>query len=150
MESSPACWAAYGKLLAREYSDIRYAPLHQLSVDAYAVQHPGSRSPQSIQSVGPHLISLCLTLEKKAAIGSSRAVLQNSAAFKEKLIWLQPPASRGDMTVANLMAVKDPPDHLKAVRIWAESAWMAWARHHAIVHGWIEEFGLEGRAFAGS
>jgi hypothetical protein len=43
-ESSPACWAAYGEVVAREYSDSSYAALHGLTVDAYAVQHPGPGS----------------------------------------------------------------------------------------------------------
>ena len=41
---SPACWARYGEVLAREFQDPAYFGLHQLTVDAYAVQHPGSRS----------------------------------------------------------------------------------------------------------
>ena len=32
MESSPACWAAYGEVLAREYSDPAYFQVHRLSV----------------------------------------------------------------------------------------------------------------------
>jgi len=49
MLSSPGCWAAYGELLAREYSDSAYRRLHRLSVDAYALQHPGIDTPQSPQ-----------------------------------------------------------------------------------------------------
>ena len=63
MESLPGCWAIYGEVLAREYSDLAYAAVHRLTVDAYAVQHPGQPSPQSIQSVGVHLLRLCLILE---------------------------------------------------------------------------------------
>ena len=62
MESSPACWAAYGEVLAREYSDQAFYAVHRMSVDTYAVQHPGQPSPQTIQSVAVHLIRLCLQL----------------------------------------------------------------------------------------
>ena len=55
MESSPGCWAIYCEVLAQEYSDIAFATAHRLTVDAYAVQHPGTPSPQSIQSIGVHL-----------------------------------------------------------------------------------------------
>ena len=65
MESSPSCWAAYGEVLAREYNDPAFMAAHRLTVDAYAVQHPGRPSPQSIQSVALHLISLCLVLEQE-------------------------------------------------------------------------------------
>ena len=63
MKSSPGCWSAYGQILAREYSNALYFEVHRLTVDAYAVQHPGSTDRQSIQSVGLHLIRLCLFLE---------------------------------------------------------------------------------------
>src|ERR1700688_1721358 len=43
--SSPGCWAAYGEVLAREYRDYRLARLHRLTVDTYAVQHPGVNVP---------------------------------------------------------------------------------------------------------
>ena len=68
IESSPACWAKYGEVLAREYADPDlFAKVHRMSVDAYAVQHPGRPSPQSIQSVAVHLISLCTMIEKDAS-----------------------------------------------------------------------------------
>ena len=51
LESSAACWNAFGQVLAREYSDARHAPIHRLTVDAYCVQHPGGDSRQAIQSV---------------------------------------------------------------------------------------------------
>ncbi|MDZ7628938.1 MAG: DUF5946 family protein [Parvularculaceae bacterium] len=37
--------------------------MHRLSVDAYAVQHPGGASRQAIQSVGLHLARLYIQLE---------------------------------------------------------------------------------------
>ena len=64
MESSPGCWAVYGEVLAREYSDPAFTGVHRHTVDAYAVQHPGKPSQQSIRSVGIHLVRLCLILER--------------------------------------------------------------------------------------
>lgn len=34
--STSGCWAKYGELLAREYSDFSYMAVHNLTVDAYA------------------------------------------------------------------------------------------------------------------
>lgn len=62
--ASPGCWAVYGEILEKEYSDYRYWRAHRFTVDAYAVQHPGESSPPAIQSVAVHLISLYLMLEK--------------------------------------------------------------------------------------
>lgn len=58
MDSSPGCWATFGEVLAREYSAVNYGLNHRLTVDAYALQHPGKHSPQSIQSIAVHLVSL--------------------------------------------------------------------------------------------
>jgi hypothetical protein len=81
MESSPGCWAAFGEVLAREYSDFNYARMHRLTVDSYAVQHPGQPSPQSIQSVALHLISLSLVLQHAVPMHEATAVLQESGKF---------------------------------------------------------------------
>ena len=62
--ASPGCWQRYGQLLAREYGEYAYPDEHRLTVDAYAVQHPGVPGKQSSQSVAVHLMSLCLVLER--------------------------------------------------------------------------------------
>ena len=62
--ASPACWALYGELLAREYGELRYPPSHRLTVDVYAIQHPGGGERRAIQSVAVHLMALCLVLER--------------------------------------------------------------------------------------
>jgi len=62
--SSPGCWAVYSDVLAKEYGEYRYPEVHRLTVDAYAVQHPGTPSRRSIQSVAVHLISLYLMFER--------------------------------------------------------------------------------------
>lgn len=36
---------------------------HQVVVDAYAAQHPATDGPQQVQSVGLHLMTLCLFME---------------------------------------------------------------------------------------
>jgi hypothetical protein len=60
MTCSPACWARYGELLSVQYSDPERMAFHQLIVDTYAVQHPDGDDPRAIQSVGIHLMTLCL------------------------------------------------------------------------------------------
>ena len=39
--ASAACWSLYGEVLTREYGDASYRSAHRLTLDAYAVQHPG-------------------------------------------------------------------------------------------------------------
>src|SRR5689334_17173258 len=55
--ASPACWAKYGELLVREFGELRNPEVHRLSVDTYAVQHPGVPERRSIQSVAVHLMA---------------------------------------------------------------------------------------------
>lgn len=135
MESSPGCWAAYGEVLAREYGDQAYFQVHRLTVDAYAVQHPGQPSPQSIQSVAVHLIRLYLVLE--TGLGMQRANDAFKAAAESRTYtWLTPPSSLGDITVADVHKAKDVEEHRQRVRAWAESAWTAWSLHHAAIRAW--------------
>ena len=111
MESSPGCWAAYGEVLAREYSSPALFQRHKFTVDAYAVQHPGRPSPQSIQSVGVHLIRLCLMLEGGATAAQATATMQSAARRKELFRWLEPPPSPGAVTVANVHRAASPEEH---------------------------------------
>jgi len=137
MESSPGCWQVYGQVLAREYSDRAFGALHRLTVDSYAVQHPGRPSPQTIQSVCVHLISLCLVLERGLAAAYATRVMAAATKAKERFHWLTPPTSLGVVTVSDVVGATTPPEHEERVRAWAEAAWSAWAEHHATVRGWV-------------
>ena len=137
MESSPGCWAAYGEVLAREYNDPAYFCNHRLTVDAYAVQHPGRPSPQSIQSVAVHLVSLSLMFERGVSPAQAAAAMQAATRRKDAFRWLEPPPSRGALTVADLPRVASAEEHASCVRAWAESVWTAWSPHHGTVRGWL-------------
>lgn len=136
MESSPGCWAAFGEVLAREYSDPSYSEVHRLTVDAYAVQHPGHPSPQSIRSVGYHLVRLCLLLECGLAMPRANEAMLTITETKDQFVWLAPPPSLGEVTVADVRAAKTAEAHKRAVRAWAHSAWSAWSPHHSTIHKW--------------
>lgn len=137
MESTPGCWAAYGEVLARQYNDARYAIAGQMTVDAYAVQHPGTPSPQSIQSVALHLMSLCLTFEHGVATADATQLVAQMANDKRSFVWLRPPASVGDVNVAHVHAAATAAEHVERVRQWAASAWRAWSAHHATIREWL-------------
>ena len=139
MESSPGCWYVYGQVLTREYADPAYGELHRLTVDSYAVQHPGRPGPQAIQSVCLHLISLCLVLERGASAAYATRVMGVASKTKERFFWLAPPASLGSVTVADVLPATTPSEHAEKVRAWAEAAWSAWAGHHATVRAWVPE-----------
>jgi hypothetical protein len=136
MKSSPGCWAAYGEVLEREYSEVTLATNHRLTVDAYAVQHPGRPSPQSIQSVCLHLVSLHLVLERAVDHSTATGILPQLAAHKETFHWLEPPDSLGELTVNQVLAATSAVEHRKAVVDWANSVWQAWATHHPVIRNW--------------
>lgn len=142
MESSPGCWACFGEVLAREYSDYRYARAHRLTVDAYAVQHPGRPSPQSVQSVALHLMSLCAIIEKDGDHRTATKMLKRASKQKGLFQWIEPPSSMGRLTVLDVQRASDADEHVSAVREWAASAWSAWSEHHASVRNWLSRLEL--------
>jgi Family of unknown function (DUF5946) len=138
MLSSAGCWEAYGRVLAREYESLAHARLHRLTVDAYAVQHPGVDGPQARNSVGIHLSRLCLMFDRGWSVERANDAMLAITAKKRRYPWLTPPSNRGSVTVEDVLAAENPSEHLCAVEQWAKSAWQAWAEHHAIVRGWVE------------
>jgi len=142
IESSPGCWAAYGEVLAREYGDPAFGRVHRLTVDAYAVQHPGQPSPQSIQSVAVHLMSLCLVLEQGRSMEQATEAIGRAVKGKQDFVWLNPPAGRGAVTVNDVLGTTDAEAHVAMVGQWAKSAWEAWSPHHAQIRAWLGATGI--------
>jgi hypothetical protein len=123
-------------VLAREYADASYRESHRLTVDAYAVQHPGRPSPQSAQSVAVHLISLHLVLEKGFAAEKATGAIARAVRTGGPYMWMPPPPSRDLVTVAQVHGTTSAQAHVAAARDWAASAWTAWSAHHEQVRSW--------------
>lgn len=140
MLSSPGCWAVYGEVLAREYADATYMKNHRLTVDAYAVQHPGKPVRAAIRSVCLHLCSLCAVLERDVAPHDATRLLQQLAE-RDDWDWLDPPDTLGGVTVLDVHAAHGAPEHLAAVERWARSCWEAWGEYHGPVRGWLDAAG---------
>lgn len=130
--ASASCWAAYGEILAREFSDPEYMKAHRMTVDAYAAQHPGRPERRTIQSIHVHLAGLYLTLEKQLSGSFVRKVIGQVAEAGD-LPWLQPPASLGSITILDVFEATNPDEHETLVRQWARSVWKAWEAHHGAV-----------------
>jgi hypothetical protein len=137
MKSSPGCWAVYGEVLAREYGNPAYFEVHRLTVDAYAVQHPGAHDRQSIQSVALHLVRLCLFIEHGLSAEEANDAMLETAKDKDRFIYLEPPSSKGRITAADVAMAASPAQHKDLVRRWAHSCWKAWSAHHATIDGWL-------------
>jgi hypothetical protein len=133
--SSEACFAAYGRVLARCYEDAQLLRVRQLPVDAWAVQHPAPSSRVSDQSLALHLMTLHLFLEEGVDPERGPALHKSMMIGRPDYAWLEPPLHRGALTVADV----SQPDraHLEA---WARAAWQAWADQHAKVLGWVDRW----------
>ena len=123
--------------MAREYSDPVYFEVHRLTVDAYAIQHPGSTDRQSIQSVGAHLVRLCLFLEHGLTAEGANDAMLEAGKNKRSFIFLDPPKSFGSITAADVNPAGSAEEHKVIVRDWAQNAWEAWSMHHDIVREWL-------------
>ncbi|MBN2972995.1 hypothetical protein JW805_13305 [Roseomonas aeriglobus] len=137
MTSSPACWAAFNAVLAREYETPALMPVHWLSVDTWAVQHPGDGSRRAIQSVGLHLARLMRILEDGLDGAGANAAMQDFAGRRTTLPEL-PPRAGYAMTVADVPDTTDRHVHRAAITRWAQSTWEAWRDQHATIRAWAD------------
>lgn len=135
MTSSQACWAAFNAVIAREFADPGLMPIHRLTVDAWAVQHPGDGSRRAIQSVGLHLARLWVQLDEGLSGEAANAAMLGFAARKADLPEL-PARAAYAMTVADVLDAAEPSAHAAVVRQWAESVWTDWADQHDFIRGW--------------
>lgn len=137
MMSSPACWDAFGGVLACEYSDPALMPTHRLSVDTYAMQHPGDDSRAAVQSIGLHLARLMIQLASPLPPKETNNVMLGLGQRKSSLPTLRGPRAFR-MTVAEVAPHAGTAKHAEIVREWARSTWDDWAEHHIIIRAWVE------------
>ncbi len=136
--ASPACWATFGEVLAREFENVTFGRVHRHTVDVYSVQHPGTDDRRQRQSVALHLIGICHWLEHDLGMERLNAITQRLANTDRDWPWLDPPASY-PMTVVDVLEARDGPEHVRLVRAWAETTWEAWSAHGDRVRAWASE-----------
>lgn len=137
MLSAPACWALYGEVLAREYQDQDYFVAHQLTVDAYAAQHPGVDNPQARQSVAVHLTALYAYFE--GMLNSSDIIRVRKAMTEQQHFPVLLPPDQYALSVLDVHHAQSAAEHLCAVTDWAHAVWSAWAvSHYQQVKEWFD------------
>ncbi len=130
--STPACWAAFGQLLAAD--DSGWQPhRHRLTVDAYMAQHPGFGSPGGRRSALIHLVGLWLALERQVPAGQVRPIL--GLVFPDKQAVPPEVVPIPALSGLNVASVLDaaPEAHEARVEAWARFVWGAWRPHHELV-----------------
>lgn len=142
MTSSPGCFTAFNSLLTAEYSDPALLPTHRLTVDTYAVQHPGDPNDRrAVQSVGLHLARLKLQLAHDLPPKETNDVMLGLSEHKSSLIAFAPP-TQFTLTVADITPHAGTAQHSAKIRQWAQATWQDHAPHHAYILKWIAQAGL--------
>lgn len=134
--SSPECWAVYGEILDREYSNpLLFSAVHVLTTNAYAVQHPGGAHPD--KSVDVHLAGLFLTEERGFRSPEVPPLMQLLAERVARWPHFAPPKTPATMTVFDV-ALADESEHVAAVERWAGRVWASWSEHHAAIGAFVD------------
>ncbi|MEM1310595.1 MAG: DUF5946 family protein [Cyanobacteria bacterium P01_H01_bin.153] len=118
--ASPGCWARYGEVLAREYANVQYFAIHAITVDAYAMQHPGTKSSQTINSVNLHLASLYAHYQNHVEISQLSQLKQYLIQHQEQFRWLPPPADLGKITINDIWPAETAGQHRELVLQWGK------------------------------
>ena len=133
MTASPGCWQVYTELMA---GNLPASPLAGLTVDAYAVTHPGEPGRHSTPSVWIHLTTLCFMLERGWPPDRGPWLRTVSADSFDDWPWLPRPDWMGEVTavdVAAAVAQRELDRARELTTAWVEGAWAAWSVHHEAV-----------------
>jgi hypothetical protein len=135
--ASPECWSVYTEVLGAEYSNaVLFGQVHQLTVDAYAVQHAGRSHPD--KSVDIHLAGLHLTVARGIRPPHVPPLLQRIAKAVSAWPHFAPPAVEWRFTVFDVaLAAGEFEEHVRAVKAWSDSVWEAWSVHHAAIEMFV-------------
>ncbi len=145
MTSSSACWAIFNSLNDPE-RPLAPKAFNNLIVDAYAVQHPGTPSDQTINSVAIHAMVLYGILERGFKPDQALWLRQRPGRIKSsekhsRFHWLTPPSFDSSLTVADVAAGKTPLERSELVERWVREVWSRWSELHRDQIGiWFERF----------
>jgi uncharacterized protein DUF5946 len=130
--ASPECWSLFTEILGAEFGNaVLFGQVHQLTVDSYAVQHPGGRHPD--KSVAVHLSGMHLMLDRGVAPTTATRLLQRLADSRPDWPHFPPPENRGFLTIGDVVRSGSLEAHVESVRKWAREVWGTWAPRHAEV-----------------
>lgn len=129
LESSPGCWAAYTALPFGGMTGRAELPHSAMTVDAYAVQHPGRPGRSSTPSVWIHLAAMHLVLERGWPADRLIQIRRTVADANDGWAWLTPPISMGGVGAIDVVSAPAV-DVALVVRTWVEAAYGAWADQH--------------------
>lgn len=139
MSPSPSCWARYGEVLAREYSDRAYWRSHRLLTDAYCGQHSIGSDRRARQSLYIHLAALMLHFEDGVPEDQIVAFLRTGAKSGHDFPHLEMPEASFSVGIDAIYTAPSASAHGEAVDTYARAVLAAWTPHHAAFRAFIEE-----------
>jgi len=139
--STPGCWRKYGEILAREYEDIRFFKCHDLTLDAYALQHPGVEGYQTINSSNIHLTSLYAYFVMKTDLSELSRIKQSVAKRKKDFFLLEPPHDMKELNIGCLNTNVSPEAYCFNVEAWARFVFLKWEEHHKVAGLHLKKMG---------
>jgi len=129
-----ACQTDFEALQGRALSEPSSVAIHRLMVDAYSLQHP-ERYCLSAKSYAAHLTGMLAAMEhasKPEVLRTLQRWLSSGPALKKPPL----PESRGELTIASVLATRERLAMDRAIRAWGESAWAAYAPWHDLARRW--------------
>lgn len=141
MESSPACWAAFGELIAADYTSPERMAFHQLVVDSYAAQHPGAGDPRQVQSVGLHLMTLCLFLEHDVDPAQGPAL--HRKMIRRPAFHRLTRSGSGRLDVTHVPTTGPASAARQTAYEWARAVWETYEPARRVIQEWLRESGFE-------
>jgi uncharacterized protein DUF5946 len=131
------CQRTFDELQAQSSTSPRRAAVHNLAVDAFAMQHTEEYG-KSAKSYIFHLTALCCGVEASGDVKSYWGIPRlldgpTTLARPDDILF------RGTMTVADAQACQDDGDYPEVVRRWASEVWSAYAGLHTTARQWLQE-----------
>jgi hypothetical protein len=130
------CQAMFDDESVREYGDVRFAGRRRLVVDTYALQHP-DRYCTSATSLAAHLTGACIAIEFRPREVELNGAVQRWLSRRPELDRPAVPASRGPLTIADILAATTVNDHRAVVERWARGTWTAYLDLQPIARAWV-------------
>lgn len=129
------CRAEFDALCALHYSGAVPEALHRLTVDAYSLQHPDAFCATG-KSYAAHLGGM-LVAREHAGDPAAQQVLRRWLDGPRDIARPEPPASRGELTLADVLTSEPGGALERATADWADGAWRAYAAQHALARAWL-------------
>ena len=145
--ASPSCWQLFSYLLNAEEPPVAPGYLNPLLLDAYCVQHHGIPSPQAINSVAVHALTLhgvfMAGVQPRNALWVRQRALRERAnkGKHDRFYWLEPPELGKMLTIAHIVNAETPSARSTQLQAYVQSVWQAWSdRHGSILARWYTQY----------